>query len=33
MPIPNLSKIDVQGFEIKVLKGANSLIGKPKCLF
>jgi FkbM family methyltransferase len=30
MPIPDLCKIDVQGFEIEVLKGASSLIGKTE---
>lgn len=28
MPVPNLCKIDVQGFEIEVLKGATTLFGK-----
>jgi FkbM family methyltransferase len=28
IPIPDLCKIDVQGFEIEVLKGAQSLLGK-----
>jgi hypothetical protein len=28
MPIPDICKIDVQGFEIEVLKGAKSILGK-----
>jgi FkbM family methyltransferase len=28
MPIPNICKIDVQGFEIEVLKGAKKILGK-----
>ncbi|HLO46030.1 MAG TPA: FkbM family methyltransferase [Leadbetterella sp.] len=28
MPIPDLCKIDVQGFEIEVLKGATKILGK-----
>lgn len=28
MPVPDLVKIDVQGFEIEVLKGASSIFGK-----
>ncbi len=30
MPIPDLCKIDVQGFEIEVLKGAKSLFGQTE---
>ncbi len=28
IPVPDLCKMDVQGFEIEVLKGANSIFGK-----
>lgn len=28
MPIPDLCKMDVQGFELEVLKGSNSIFGK-----
>ncbi|MCF8326324.1 MAG: FkbM family methyltransferase [Leadbetterella sp.] len=28
IPIPNICKIDVQGFEIEVLKGAKKILGK-----
>ena len=30
MPVPDICKIDVQGFEIEVLKGAGSIFGKTE---
>ncbi len=32
LPIPELVKIDAEGFDLKVLQGANSLLGKSEVL-
>ncbi len=33
LPIPEVAKLDVQGFELEVLKGAASILGKTEVFF